>query len=440
MKHLYFFLLGLMAFTATAQLQINTPDPSYYCDQDGDGAMTINLGDFNAGILGSNSPAEYSVKYFLTEEHAQQNTLQLPYLYTLTISSTPQQIFVRVTEIEDTDNFAITALTISILPVPDAVTLPVINSSNCTGGVYDLTLNNNLYNPLQEVSFYATETDANAGTNAIANPTFYVTSQTIVWVRVANITTDTSIPVCYIILQQQLSYNSNFLIVSVSIDGQTAIVNTTGAIPVTYSIVSGPPSGSYPTPYQTSNTFTNLQPGTYTIRVQDMCGNLYYNTFMITDLDAPTGETSQTFTEGQTLADLEVSGDAIEWYDAPTGGTILPLTTPLVDNTTYYAESSAGSTLRAIRLAVTVHLILGTGSNTLPALSYYPNPVKNVLNINNATPINNVAVYNTLGQQVLNNAINTTETDLDLSALGNGIYFVKVHAGEGSKTIRIVKE
>jgi len=532
MKHFYLFLLGLMAFTATAQLNIASPPDYIMCDPDGDEVAVFDLIAYSNDILGNLPPNDYTVAYYESYASAESNTSPIVNLTAYSNTTAVQTLFVRVTENANESNYVIvlaslrvvptpiinqpssiticdsdgtndamttvdltfnaeeiiagcnscmvtyyqtddfnapienpesyiafgsrtiyvkvsnvwteceafTTMAVSVLPAPEAVTLPVINSSNCTGGVYDLTLNNNLYNPQHEVSFYTTETDALAGTNAIGNPTFYVTNQQSVWVRVANVSSDANAPACFIVLQQQLSYNNNFLIVSVTITGQTAIINATGAVVINYSIVSGPPSGFYPTPYQTSNIFTNLELGTYTIQVQDICGNLRYITLNITDLDAPTGETSQTFTEGQTLADLEVSGGNIQWYDAPTGGTLLPITTLLVDNTTYYAERSLNRARVANRLAVTVHLVLSTGNNTLQNLTCYPNPVKNVLNIKNALPINSIAVYNTLGQQVLNSTINTNETNLDLSSLGNGIYFIKVQAGEGSKTLRIVKE
>ncbi len=428
-----------MAFTATAQIEINVPPPSYYCDQDGNGTVTIDLNDYNAYILGSNNPEEYSVSYFLTEDDARHNTSVLPYLYTLYVSATPQELFARVTEIANTDNFAGTILDIRVVPIPDAVTLPVINSLYCTGSEYDLTLNNGLHNPLHEVSFYSTETDASAGTNAIANPDFYVTNEQSVWVRVASVPSVATAPACFIILQQRLN-PYGILQLSAVVAGNTVTFIATGGTPVSYSIISGPQQGSYPTPAQTSNVFTDLAPGMYSIQVLDYCGNMYtYSIMIVASPEPPTGETSQTFTEGQTLADLEVSGDNVVWYDAATEGNVLPITTPLTDGTTYYAER-AGGRLRALRLAVTVHLVLSNNSNALQTLTYYPNPVKNMLNVKNAAPINSIAVYSTIGQQVMHNTINATETNLDLSSLSNGIYFVKVQAGESSKTIRVVKE
>jgi len=436
MKHLYLFLLGLIAFAANAQIQINTPESYHYCDQDGNGTETINLSDYNAYILGSNNPEEYSVKYFLTEENAQQNILQLPQIYTFSTSTTPQQLFVKVTENANTGNFAVTFLDIRRGVMPVIPNLSPIPSLNCAG-TYDLTYNNYVYDPMtiNTIDFYTSQNDANTGQDPINQPDYYRADQGSVWVRISN-----SSAGCFAVAEQRLMgvFGPE---ATVAVNGQTAIINTVGAAPFEYSIISGPPSGSYPTTYQSSNIFTNLEPGIYTIQVRDNCLYTIVITFMVTaSPEPPTGETSQTFTEGQTLADLEVSGDNIQWYDAPTGGNLLPVTTLLVDNTTYYAERSLNRARLANRLAVTVHLVLSTNGNSLQTLSYYPNPVKNVLNLKNASAINSVAIYNTLGQQVLNSAVNTTETNLDLSALSNGIYFVKVQAGESSKTIRIVKK
>lgn len=54
--------------------------------------------------------------------------------------------------------------------------------------------------------------------------------------------------------------------------------------------------------------------------------------------EAPIAESPQTFTEGQTLADLVVEGENLTWYDAE--GNELPETTVLVDGTTYFVTSS----------------------------------------------------------------------------------------------------
>jgi hypothetical protein len=70
----------------------------------------------------------------------------------------------------------------------------------------------------------------------------------------------------------------------------------------------------------------------------------------------PTGAASQTFcnTDNDDLADLVVSGTNLVWYDAATGGNVLPTTT-LLTATTYYVASVNG-TCESSRLAITTTL------------------------------------------------------------------------------------
>jgi hypothetical protein len=413
---------------------INQPAPITVCDSDSvnDGVRTINL-TYNAEqiIAGCNS---CMITYYQTDDF--NDHIANPESYT---ASGSQTLYIKVSNVI-TQCEAFTTMTVSVLPRPEVVTLPVIYAPNCYVGEYDLTLNNNFYNPLHEVSFYATESDANAATNAIVNPTIYLTTETRVWVRVANVPSDANAPTCFTILQQLLTYR-DITQLSATIVGQTAVFNATGTDPFTYTIITAPIGFTHALPYQTSNVITNLPLGRYTIQIEDVCGNVRVVTFSIIDIDAPTGETNQTFTQGETLADLEVSGGGgpIEWYDAPTGGNLLPITTLLVDDTTYYAERSSG-TFRANRLAVTVNLVLSNSSNTLQTLTYFPNPVNNILTLKNASAINSISVYNALGQQVLSKGLDATNAVVDLSALNAGIYFVKVQAGENGKTLRIIKE
>ncbi len=56
----------------------------------------------------------------------------------------------------------------------------------------------------------------------------------------------------------------------------------------------------------------------------------------------PTAATSQILCNNQnvTLADIQITGNTIKWYDSSTGNTILPVTTALQDNTTYFATQT----------------------------------------------------------------------------------------------------
>ena len=74
------------------------------------------------------------------------------------------------------------------------------------------------------------------------------------------------------------------------------------------------------------------------------------------------------------------------------------------------------------------------------AFTYYPNPVKNTLTLNAQNPIEHVAMYNMLGQEVLRATPNTVDSNLDLSDLQTGTYFVKVTIGNITETVRVIKQ
>ncbi len=71
--------------------------------------------------------------------------------------------------------------------------------------------------------------------------------------------------------------------------------------------------------------------------------------------------------------------------------------------------------------------------------SYFPNPVNNNLTLTAQKDINNIAVYNMLGQEVLRTAPNTMNTEVNMSNLQTGAYFVKVTIGNTTETVRVIK-
>jgi hypothetical protein len=73
-------------------------------------------------------------------------------------------------------------------------------------------------------------------------------------------------------------------------------------------------------------------------------------------------------------------------------------------------------------------------------LTYYPNPVVNTLTLNGVKTIQDVAVYNMLGQEVLRTKPNTVQAEIEMSHLQAGTYFVKVTVENSNKTIKVVKK
>jgi hypothetical protein len=202
--------------------------------------------------------------------------------------------------------------------------------------------------------------------------------------------------------------------------------------------------------------FTNLSTP-QTIYAKITSPDTYCNTivdFQLKVLDnsdivpPPTGDTTQTFTTGDTLADVEVDGENILWYDTdgtvtgpPTGmGTPLALTTVLEDGTTYYASQTINDIESVERLPVTVNFVAGLTDIAFSGLQYYPNPVKDVITFSNTSNIDNIAIVNITGQTILSKNVDNTTAQIDLSGLSEGIYFAKIASDGKTKTIKIIKE
>jgi hypothetical protein len=83
--------------------------------------------------------------------------------------------------------------------------------------------------------------------------------------------------------------------------------------------------------------------------------------------------------------------------------------------------------------------VLGVEDNTLDGFSFYPNPTSDVVNLKATSTIDNVAIYNFLGQRVIemNNAANRME--LNVSNLATGTYIMKVSIGGEIGTYKVIK-
>lgn len=155
-----------------------------------------------------------------------------------------------------------------------------------------------------------------------------------------------------------------------------------------------------------------------------------------------------TFQEGDTLADIPMEGENIQWYDNPGEGnpngmgndTPLPMTTLLVDGMTYYATQTVDGIESIERTPVTVRSALGLEETVFAGLNIYPNPVQEKLSISNQNTIESVTVSNLLGQQVLYKVANATDLQIDLSALQQGVYLIKIASEGKEKTMKIVKK
>ena len=141
-----------------------------------------------------------------------------------------------------------------------------------------------------------------------------------------------------------------------------------------------------------------------------------------------------TFTASQ-------SGASYQWFTCP-GNVVIPGAT----NQTFTATSSGdyGVTVTLAGCSVdsscVTYTTLGLENNIMNTFNIYPNPISDILNIQHYSDINKITIYNMLGQQVLTKNVSATSTQIDMSALTNGTYLVKVEAGSVSKTIKVFKK
>lgn len=71
--------------------------------------------------------------------------------------------------------------------------------------------------------------------------------------------------------------------------------------------------------------------------------------------------------------------------------------------------------------------------------NYYPNPVKDILNISYINDITSVSIYTILGQEVMTKSVNNNLAKIDMSSLAQGTYLVKVISGSLIKNIKVIK-
>ena len=81
---------------------------------------------------------------------------------------------------------------------------------------------------------------------------------------------------------------------------------------------------------------------------------------------------------------------------------------------------------------------VGINENTIDGVSVYPNPSKGVITISNDNNTENaIAIFNVLGKEVYNTT-SSSNTTVDLSTKGAGVYLVKVSNENGSIVERVV--
>lgn len=83
--------------------------------------------------------------------------------------------------------------------------------------------------------------------------------------------------------------------------------------------------------------------------------------------------------------------------------------------------------------------VLSLVDNSFEGFSYYPNPTTNILNVNAKSNIENITIYNVLGQQLINITPDSLTAKIDISNLSAGMYVMKATVNGNVGSFNIIK-
>lgn len=110
-------------------------------------------------------------------------------------------------------------------------------------------------------------------------------------------------------------------------------------------------------------------------------------------------------------------------------GSIVAVGTPFNDGN----GTSAGH----VRVFENTSLSIANFDNN--SFSFYPNPARDVVHFSSKNSIENITIYNLLGQEVVFKEVNSSEFVLDTSKLSNGTYVAKLNTGVKSQSVKLIK-
>ncbi|MEZ4779611.1 MAG: T9SS type A sorting domain-containing protein [Flavobacteriaceae bacterium] len=110
---------------------------------------------------------------------------------------------------------------------------------------------------------------------------------------------------------------------------------------------------------------------------------------------------------------------------------------PYVDGQSYYCFVLNTGGVTDIEFT---ECTLDVSSNTIEGFTFYPNPANDRLNLTSVEMIESVALYNILGQKVIDLDVNATNSQIDVSKLSVGAYIMKVSSNGQTGTYKVIKK
>lgn len=164
--------------------------------------------------------------------------------------------------------------------------------------------------------------------------------------------------------------------------------------------------------------------------------------FTITDNMNAVVSVSNIVTGSMNTTILNSSGTPIGTSQNNTGST-LNLTRLLTPGDYFLKISSTTPTNTNYQTPYVFNITttLGTNENVFNSISYYPNPVRDILTIDNYN-YSKISIYSVLGQlldvKLNDNSSNTSQ--INMENYSNGLYILVLENENGAKTIKVIKE
>ncbi|WP_292244731.1 fibronectin type III domain-containing protein [Mesonia sp.] len=137
--------------------------------------------------------------------------------------------------------------------------------------------------------------------------------------------------------------------------------------------------------------------------------------------------------------DPETEGTSITDNDGTLGVTLSDLDPNTVYDVYVYAVCDETTMSEISESETFTTEDLGVDSNEFANFKYYPNPVNNILNVSSTNMIDQVEIYNLLGQKIIQQEIKDFSAEINLSNIQEGSYLMVVKINESKKSIRLIK-
>lgn len=187
---------------------------------------------------------------------------------------------------------------------------------------------------------------------------------------------------------------------------------------------------------------------TYTITLKGNSGGNYTNNYMVFvdwNQDGDFADTNEAYSAGTIINSTgtdtkQLTYDITVPSDAVVGNTRLRVK-KLFGTTNLANPCLGGSFGQAEDYTLNVGLLAVNDISKANNIKAYPNPVKDILNLEAAGNIKSVKVFDTAGKQIMTKELNEAKSQIDLSKLGAGVYVVTTTLADGTSTsTKVIKE